>query len=95
MKKKIEEKKVVLSEKKRALILVDREAWEGSQRLLKEMRISNQLFNEMLNYSIRSQYKLLQGLKKKQDAGEKVTLGDFLKMMGGILNEIDSDQLQL
>lgn len=82
-------------DKKRAFILVDREAWEGTQRLLKEMKISNQVYNELLNEFIRAQYKLLQGLKEKKDSGEKVSLGDFLRMMGGILNELEDDQLKL
>lgn len=82
-------------EKKKALISVDKEAWEGIQKLLKEMKISNQVFNEMLNEFIRGQYKILQALKEKKDAGEKVSMGDFLKLMGGILNDIESGQHQL
>lgn len=82
-------------DKKRVLIMADREAWEGTQRILKELHISNQVYNELLNGFIRSQYKLLQGLKDKRDSGEQITLGVFLKMMGGILDDLEDDQLKL
>lgn len=82
-------------EKKKALISVDKEAWEGTQKLLKELKISNQIYNEMLNEFIRSQYKVLQGLRQKQVDGEPVTMADFLRMMAGILDEIQDDQMKL
>lgn len=82
-------------EKKRVLIAVDKEAWESSQQLLKDMKISNQIFNEMLNEFIRSQYKLLKGLKEKRDQGQNVSMGDFLKIMGGIISDLGDDQIKL
>lgn len=82
-------------EKRKALISVDKEAWEGIQRLCKELHISRNIFNEILNQFLRGQYKMLQGLKDKRDSGVKVSMGDFLRMMGGILNELEDEQLKL
>lgn len=82
-------------EKKRVFIAVDKEAWEGSQQILKDLKISNQIFNEGLNIFIRGQYKMLLNLKEKRDKGEPISMGDFLKMMGGLLNDLESDQLNL
>jgi len=82
-------------EMKRALISVDKEAYEGTHKLLKEMKISNQVYNAMINEFIRVQYKLLLGLKTRKDSGVPITMGDFLQLMGGIISDFEKDQLKL
>lgn len=82
-------------EKKRVFISVDKEAWEGTQQILKDLRISNQIYNEMLNEFIRGQYKILSGIKQKREAGEELSMGSFLRMMGNIVDELGGDQLKL
>lgn len=74
---------------------MDKEAWEGVQRTLKELKINNQIFNEVLNEFVRGQYRILRELKTKTEAGEKVTLANVLQIMGRILAELESDQLRL
>jgi len=82
-------------EKKRVFITVDKEAWEGTQRILKQTNISNIFYNEILNDFIRTQYRLLQELQQKKDAGINVTFGDFLRMMGNIVDEQCAPQVKL
>lgn len=82
-------------EKKRVFISVDKEAWEGTQRILRECRISNQFYNELLNEFIRGQYKLLVALEDEKKAGKEVTLGSFLRLMGNIVDDLGGEQLKL
>lgn len=82
-------------EKKRVFISVDKEAWEGTQRILRECKISNQFYNELLNEFIRSQYKLLTVLEQKKASGQEVTLGSFLRLMGDIVDDLGGEQLKL
>lgn len=82
-------------EKKRAFISVDKEAWDGTQRILKDLGISNHFYNEMLNDFIRGQYRVLSVLKEKKEAGEQITMGSFLRIMGGIVDELSGEQIPL
>lgn len=80
---------------KRALITVDQEAWEGIQALLPELNIPKSVFSAILNSFLRTQYKLLKGLKQKKDSGEKISMGTFLRMMGDMVSEFEDDQMKL
>lgn len=80
---------------KRTMITVDKEAWEGIQKLLPELKIPKPVFSEILNTFIRSQYRVLSELKVKKDQGEKITMGTFLRIMSVIADDLESDQLKL
>lgn len=75
-------------EKKRAMIMVDKEAWEGIQALLKESNVHPQFFNEMLNIFIREQYNLLKGIVEKHKESGKLTTGDFYQLIGQMVSNL-------
>jgi len=74
-------------ETKRALITVDKEAWEGIQKLLKEVKISNQLFNDVLNEYLRLEYDLLKDFKQRRKMNPTLSLQEFFSQMGRPVNE--------
>lgn len=81
--------------KKRVFIAVDQEAWDGSMKILRELKISRQVFNEMFNEYLRGQYRVLTEIKARREAGEVLTVGAFLRMMGNIVDDLEDDQLKL
>jgi hypothetical protein len=75
-------------EKKRAMIMVDKEAWEGIQALLKESNVHPQFFNEMLNMFIREQYNLLKGIVDANKKNGKLTTADFYQLIGQMIGNL-------
>ena len=79
-------------EKKRVNILVDKEAWEGIQTLLRANKVQPAFFNELLNEFIRGQYNLLVGLMEKQKEKGKVTQGDLYQLFGQMIADLGKDE---
>lgn len=78
--------------KKRAFISVDSDVWEGCQRICKELKISNIIFNEFFNYYLGKQYVILKELEELHKSGEQVTWLTYAKRAGA---SIGDDQLEL
>lgn len=68
--------------------MVDKEAWEGIQALLKESNVHPQFFNEMLNMFIREQYNLLKGIVDANKKNGKLTTADFYQLIGQMIGNL-------
>lgn len=80
---------------KRACITVDQEAWDNIQSSLPTLKIPKAVFSQMFNLFLRSQSDLLDQLKSRKAAGEKVDMTTFIQIMTDIKKKMDDTQLDL